>query len=145
LKDVQTLLVDESNNKMSSILNTIQQRRITNEFKKIKNAFVKISSGYYTIFFNNCEVSIVLSLNYPMTPPFVWFNKLNFEHEKILSNGAFFIQDLFIPNWRSTISILNIIEMIDNIIIQSNMKYVENTYENALTEYNEKIRELNII
>jgi hypothetical protein len=145
LKDVQKLLVEESNNKISIILNTIQKKRITNELKKIKHAFVEISLGYYTIFFEKCEVSIVLSLNYPMTPPFVWFNKLNFEHEKILSNGAFFIQDLFIPNWRSSMSILNIIEMIDNIIIQSNMKYVENTYENALLEYNEKIRELNII
>jgi hypothetical protein len=150
LKDVHTFITDSSTNSINININfnVIQKKRITNEFKRISYDYEEIATGYYVIYHSlNCEVSIVLSNDYPLYPPFIWFSKRQFTHEKILSNGAIFIQELFVPKWISSTTITKLFDYINEIIITSTNteEIFTNDYIDSLNEYNKKLKEINII
>lgn len=100
--------ISEINSSHASVM-MVQKKRLLHDLEKMtkiakKNnwKFIEHSDSHWQLDFDNGSLSVRIPIDYPIKPPFIWLNSLRHKivHDMILSNGAIFINEFILSEWR---------------------------------------------
>ena len=140
----------------NSTVNAIQKKRLLNEFNKMQKIaqknnwiFSEKSDTFWSIEINNSVINITFGSEYPLVPPFIWFDKLDkqVDNNYVFEKGAIFINDIVPKEWNSNKKICVYLPKFinNNILNSSKIDIILNNENDAFEEYNSKLKELMLI
>ncbi len=134
-------------------VNYVRQKRLLHDYvnmKKICDAKDMIidedtNGNMWKIKLGENVIGVYFDDDYPVTPPFVWFDKIskkNRDTVSILKNGGVYIKELLPVQWSANTRIYKILNIMLNNMQNDSFNIENYEYETAKEEYYKKINEL---